>query len=104
MTKWPYLLQELIVYEMCSSDGEVCNVPGTATPSMDLFSAQNIMNRYEMNEIPVVTEHPQDQRGHLVGLLDRDCISLTCRYQPITTFTAMLFSEFLFLFLFFDIN
>ncbi|KAL6214219.1 hypothetical protein ACLB2K_013657 [Fragaria x ananassa] len=71
--------KELIVYEMCSSDGEVCNVPGTATPSMDLFSAQNIMNRYEMNEIPVVTEHPQDQRGHLVGLLDRDCISLTFR-------------------------
>ncbi|KAL6211050.1 hypothetical protein ACLB2K_016278 [Fragaria x ananassa] len=71
--------KELIVYEMCSSDGEACKVPGTATPSMDLFSAQNIMNRYEMNEIPVVTEHPQDQRGHLVGLLDRDCISLTCR-------------------------
>ncbi|KAM5562869.1 chloride channel protein CLC-e [Rosa sericea] len=71
--------KELIVCEMCSSDGEVCKVPWTATPSMDLFSAQNIMNRYEVNQIPVVTEHSQDQRGHLVGLLDRECISLTCR-------------------------
>lgn len=84
VTNWPYLLQELIVCEMCSSDGEACKVPWTATPSMDLFSAQNIMNRYEVNQIPVVTEHSQDQRGHLVGLLDRECISLTCRYQPFT--------------------
>ncbi|XP_050366349.1 chloride channel protein CLC-e isoform X2 [Argentina anserina] len=70
--------KELIVYEMCSSDGEVCKVPWTATPTMDLFSAQKIMNRYEMNEIPVVTD-TRGQRGHLVGFLDRDCISLTCR-------------------------
>lgn len=84
MNIWPYLLQELLVCEMCSLDVEACQVPWTATPTMDLFSAQNIMNRYEMNQIPVVSEHAQDHRGHLVGLLDRECISLTCRYQPFT--------------------
>ncbi|CAB4321387.1 unnamed protein product [Prunus armeniaca] len=71
--------KELIVSEMCSLNGEVCQAPWTATPSMNLLSAQNIMNRYGMNQIPVVTEHVQDHRAHLVGLLDRECISLTCR-------------------------
>lgn len=69
-----------MVSEMCSSDGEVCRVPWTATPTMTLLSAQNIMNKYGMNQIPVVTQHVQDHRGHLVGLLDRECITLTCRY------------------------
>ncbi|RXH87834.1 hypothetical protein DVH24_034734 [Malus domestica] len=57
--------KELIVSEMCSSDGEVCRVPWTATPAMTLLSAQNIMNKYGMNQIPVVTQHVQDHRGHL---------------------------------------
>ncbi|XP_024933382.3 chloride channel protein CLC-e isoform X2 [Ziziphus jujuba] len=71
--------KELLVSEMCSMDGEICRVPWVATPSMNLLSAQMIMNRHGMNELPVVIEHHEDQRGHLVGLLDRECISLTCR-------------------------
>lgn len=65
--------------EMCSLDGEACRVPWAATPSMDLLSVQIIMNRRGMNQVPVVTEQFEDNGGNLVGLLDRECISLTCR-------------------------
>ncbi|KAJ0014916.1 hypothetical protein Pint_21907 [Pistacia integerrima] len=72
------LLQELLVSEICF-DGEKCRVPWTATPSMDLLSVLMTMNRHGISQVPVVLEHIEDHRGHLVGLLDRECISLTCR-------------------------
>ena len=65
--------------EMCSLDGETCRVPWAATPGMDLLSVQIIMNRRGMNQVPVVTEQFEDHGGNLVGLLDRECISLTRR-------------------------
>lgn len=71
--------KELLVSEMCSVDGEKCCVPCTATPSMNLLSALIVMDRYGVNQVPVVLEHIQDQRGQLVGLLDRESIILTCR-------------------------
>ncbi|KAL5789058.1 hypothetical protein ACOSP7_006007 [Xanthoceras sorbifolium] len=71
--------KELLVSEICLLDGEKCQVPWTATPSMDLLSALMIMNRHGLSQVPVVAEHMEDQRGHIVGLLDRECISLTCR-------------------------
>ena len=79
-------LQVLSVSEMCSLDGEICRVPWTATPSMDLLSAQISMNKYGMSQVPVVKEHVEDCRGHPVGLLDAECINLTCRfgYQILT--------------------
>ncbi|KAK1576098.1 hypothetical protein Q3G72_010932 [Acer saccharum] len=71
--------KELLVSEICLLDGEKCRVPWTATPSMDLLSALKIMNRHGVSQVPVVAEHMQDQRGHIVGLLDRECISLIYR-------------------------
>lgn len=64
---------------MCSLDGGNCRVSWAATPGMDLLYVQMIMNKLGMNEVPVVTEQFEDNRGHLVGLLDRECISLTRR-------------------------
>ncbi|PON75175.1 Chloride channel, voltage gated [Parasponia andersonii] len=71
--------KELLVSEMCSLEGEKCRVPWAATPSMDLLYVQIIMNKRGMNQVPVVTEQFEDQQGHLVGLLDRESISLTRR-------------------------
>ncbi|KAK4848112.1 hypothetical protein QYF36_009463 [Acer negundo] len=71
--------KELLVSEICLLDGEKCRVPWTATPNMDLLSALMIMNRLGVSQVPVVAEHMEDQRGHIVGLLDRECISLICR-------------------------
>ncbi|KAK9286732.1 hypothetical protein L1049_015135 [Liquidambar formosana] len=71
--------KELLVSEMCSSDGEKCRVPWTATPGMDLLSAQIIMNKLGVSQLPVVSENVEDHRGHPVGLIDRECISLACR-------------------------
>lgn len=71
--------KEHLVSEMCLMNGKKCQVPWTATPCMDLLSAQIIMNKHGMNYIPVVSEHGDDCRQHPVGLLDRDCISLTVR-------------------------
>ncbi|KAK3172150.1 hypothetical protein Dsin_032956 [Dipteronia sinensis] len=47
---------------------------------MDLLSALMIMNRLGVSQVPVVAEQMEDQRGHIVGLLDRECISLICRF------------------------
>lgn len=74
------LLQKLLVSEMCSADAETCCVPCTATPNMNLLSALILMDRYGVNQVPVVMEHIQGQRGQLVGLLDRESIILTCRF------------------------
>ncbi|KAM3004780.1 hypothetical protein FF2_034992 [Malus domestica] len=63
--------KELIVSQLCSWNREVCRVPWTAAPTMTLLSAQNIMTKFRMDQISVVTQHVQDHTGHLVGLLDR---------------------------------
>lgn len=99
LTSLLLLLQMLSVSEMCSWNGEICRVPWTATPSMDLLSAQFSMNKYGMNQVPVVKEHVEDYRGHPVGLLDAECINLTCRfgYQFLTQSSHCQFFFFFFL-------
>ncbi|MBA0591623.1 hypothetical protein Gorai_008629 [Gossypium raimondii] len=69
----------LLVSEICSSDGAKCKVPWTATPTMDILSAEMIMNKYDLSHVPVISERVKDCRGQPIGLLDRECISLTCR-------------------------
>ncbi|KAK8488321.1 hypothetical protein V6N13_029823 [Hibiscus sabdariffa] len=69
----------LLVSEICSLDGAKCKVPWTATPTMDILSAELIMNKHGLNQVPVISEHVKDCRGQPIGLLDRECISLTCR-------------------------
>ncbi|OMP05338.1 Cystathionine beta-synthase, core [Corchorus capsularis] len=71
--------KELLVSEVCSSDSAKCKVSWTATPTMDLLSAEMIMNKHGLTQVPVISDHVKDCRGELVGLLDRECISLTCR-------------------------
>lgn len=66
--------------EMCTLNGEKCRVLCTATPAMDLLSAQTVMDRHSVSQIPVVSEQVEDHNGHVVGLLDRECISVACRY------------------------
>ncbi|XWS54415.1 hypothetical protein CRYUN_Cryun10bG0087500 [Craigia yunnanensis] len=69
----------LLVSEICSPDGAKCKLPWTATPAMDILSAEMIMDKYGLSQVPVISEHVKDCRGQPVGLLDRECISLTCR-------------------------
>lgn len=68
------------MFDVCALDGENCQVPCTAKPSMDLFSVQIIMDRYGLSQVPVISENVEDYRGYPVGLLDRECISITCRF------------------------
>ncbi|OVA15769.1 CBS domain [Macleaya cordata] len=72
-------VQKLIVSEMCNLSEEKCRVLWTATPDMNLLSAQGIMNTLGVNQLPVVSEHVEDYSGNPVGLLDRECIDLACR-------------------------
>lgn len=65
---------------MCSLDGKKCRLPWTAKPSMDILSVQIIMDRHGVSQVPVVSEHIEDHREHPVGLLDRECINVTCRF------------------------
>ena len=71
-----YVGQGLVVSEICSLDGEICRVPWTATPSMDILTAKTVMKNLGVSQVPVV----KDQMGYLVGVLDLECIDLTCRY------------------------
>ncbi|XP_042488800.1 chloride channel protein CLC-e-like isoform X2 [Macadamia integrifolia] len=72
-------VQKLPVSELCRLNGGKCIVLCTATPDMNLLSALTLMNKHGANEIPVVSEHVEDHSGYPIGLLDRECISLTCR-------------------------
>ncbi|CAK9142835.1 unnamed protein product [Ilex paraguariensis] len=71
--------EELIVSEVYPSNSEKHQGSWTVTPSMNLLSAQIIMNRRGMSQLPVISEHVADRRGLPVGLLDRECITLACR-------------------------
>lgn len=73
------ITKELLVTELCSLDGKGCQVPWIAKPSMDLLSVQIIMDRHGVNQVPVVSEHIEDHKRQPVGLLDRECISVTFR-------------------------
>ncbi|XP_022763849.1 chloride channel protein CLC-e isoform X3 [Durio zibethinus] len=69
----------LLVSEICSPDGAKCKVPWAATPTMDILSAEMIMNKHGLSQVPVMSEHVKGCQGRPIGLLDRECISLTCR-------------------------
>ncbi|XP_020526242.1 chloride channel protein CLC-e isoform X1 [Amborella trichopoda] len=72
--------QQAEVREIYHCNGGRYSKLWTATPSMTLFSAQRIMNKYDLNQLPVVSEHSESCKGgRLLGLLDRDCIHLACR-------------------------
>lgn len=64
--------------ELCLSHRGICSVPWTATPDMDLLSAQMAMTKHGVNQVPVV--RTLDGRAYPVGILDSDSISLTCRF------------------------
>lgn len=51
------------------------------TSNTSLLSAKMLMNRHGINQLPVILEHLEDQRGYPVGILDKECITLTCRSQ-----------------------
>ncbi|KAI4342189.1 hypothetical protein MLD38_026840 [Melastoma candidum] len=68
--------KEVLVSELCcSSNGKKCGVPWTASPDMTLLSAQIGMNKHGIDHVPVI----DTESGQPVGILDRDCIDLTCR-------------------------
>ncbi|KAM7257386.1 hypothetical protein ACFE04_013127 [Oxalis oulophora] len=69
--------QELLVSEMCLLDCGNCRVPWAATPNLDLLYAEMMMNRNGANQVPVILEHDKEYRGNPIGILDRECISLT---------------------------
>ncbi|KAK7371773.1 hypothetical protein VNO80_05138 [Phaseolus coccineus] len=68
--------KELLVSELCLLDGEICNVPWTATPDMELLYAQMIMKERGFNQVPVVRNIYE--RTYPVGIIDPESISLTC--------------------------
>lgn len=58
-------------------------MPWTVTPDMDLLAAQTIMNKHEISHVAVVSGSIDARRIHPVGVLDRECITLTRRYTCI---------------------
>ncbi|XP_068648432.1 chloride channel protein CLC-e [Aristolochia californica] len=72
-------VQEFLISEICYLDTEKCQQVWTITPTMNLLYAQKIMNRHGLDQLAVVSDKANDHRPHPVGLLDRECITLTCR-------------------------
>uniref|UniRef100_A0A1J3F7B2 Chloride channel protein n=1 Tax=Noccaea caerulescens TaxID=107243 RepID=A0A1J3F7B2_NOCCA len=71
--------KEFSVSEICSMSGGGCKVPWTVTPDMDLLAAQTIMNKHDISHVPVVSGGIDSRRIHPVGVLDRECITITRR-------------------------
>ncbi|KHN46859.1 Chloride channel protein CLC-e [Glycine soja] len=71
-----YFVRELLVSEFCLLNGEICSVPWTATPDMELHYAQMIMKERRFNHVPVVRNIYE--RTYPVGIIDPESISLTC--------------------------
>ncbi|XP_021731722.1 chloride channel protein CLC-e-like [Chenopodium quinoa] len=71
--------EEILVADTCSHDGEKDEVLWTATPDMDLLSAEIIMIRHGLSQLPVISEVGEGCRGKPVGIIDMQCIELACR-------------------------
>ncbi|KAL0726065.1 hypothetical protein Bca4012_022158 [Brassica carinata] len=71
--------KEYFVNEICSMSGGGCKVPFTVTPDMDLLAAQTIMNKHDISHVPVVSGGSDSRRIHPVGVLDKECITVTRR-------------------------
>ncbi|CAD5165385.1 chloride channel protein CLC-e isoform X1 [Musa acuminata AAA Group] len=70
--------EKILVSDICHPDGGKRKV-WTATPEMKLVTAESIMDSHGANHLPVVSQHIDGQEsGQLVGLLDRECISIAC--------------------------
>lgn len=82
-SKWPRAegkcQEELVVADVCSSNGNKCRVPCTVTPNTDLLSALTIMEKHGLSQLPVILRHVEDEGIHPVGILDRECINVACR-------------------------
>lgn len=81
-----YSPEDLTVSEVCGPDGEDCQVLWMIASNASLLSAKILMNRHGINQLPVILEHLEDQRGYPVGILDNECITLTCRSLAIREF------------------
>ncbi|CAN0927007.1 Chloride channel protein CLC-e, partial [Linum grandiflorum] len=66
--------QDFPVSEICSLGANACRVPWTVKPSMDLLSAQLIMDRHNLNQIPVLSEGLTDSESDFENLFRRDSI------------------------------
>ncbi|WMV13364.1 hypothetical protein MTR67_006749 [Solanum verrucosum] len=73
------LVCELVVADVCSSNGNKCRVSCTVTPNTDLLSALTIMKKHGLSQLPVILRHVEDEGIHPVGILDRECINVACR-------------------------
>lgn len=72
-------VDKILVSDICQLEGNKCQV-WTATPNMTLLTARRIMDSHGVNQLPVVSENISNHaRGNLIGLLDRECISIACR-------------------------
>ncbi|XP_049403054.1 chloride channel protein CLC-e isoform X2 [Solanum stenotomum] len=82
-SKWPRAegkcQEELVVADVCSSNGNKCRVSCTVTPNTDLLSALTIMEKHGLSQLPVILRHVEDEGIHPVGILDRECINVACR-------------------------
>ncbi|XP_059314518.1 chloride channel protein CLC-e isoform X2 [Lycium ferocissimum] len=71
--------EELVVAEVCSSNGNKCRVSCTVTPNTNLLSALTLMEKHGLSQLPVILRHAEDEGIHPVGILDRECINVACR-------------------------
>ncbi|RWW69580.1 hypothetical protein BHE74_00022812 [Ensete ventricosum] len=72
--------EKILVSDICHLEGGGKCKAWTATPEMKLVTAESIMDSHGANHLPVVSQQIDGQEsGQLVGLLDRECISIACR-------------------------
>lgn len=72
-------VDKILVSHVCHLVGKKCQA-WAVTPDTTLATAESIMNSHGVNQLAVVSEHADGQKkGQLVGLLDRESISIACR-------------------------
>ncbi|KAH7689486.1 Chloride channel voltage gated protein [Dioscorea alata] len=85
-------VDKILVSHVCHLVGKKCQA-WAVTPDTTLATAESIMNSRGVNQLAVVSEHADGQKkGQLVGLLDRESISIACRAAA-TKESLGLFSE-----------
>ncbi|MQM15833.1 hypothetical protein Taro_048785 [Colocasia esculenta] len=73
------VVEKLLVSDICYLEGNKCRTQA-ATPSMTLLSAEKIMDLLGVSQLPVTSESTgRDRGGYVIGLLDKECIEVTCR-------------------------
>nr|CAD1839301.1 unnamed protein product [Ananas comosus var. bracteatus] len=85
-------VEDTLICHVCKIKGDKWKSAWIGTPDMSLSTAERIMDLRGVNQLPVVVSQNinGESKGYLIGLIDRECISIACKAAAAKEFLGRL--------------